>query len=845
MWKVTLKGILQNKRRVVATAMSVIIGIAFLAGTYVFTDTIRRTFDNLFADVNATTDGYVRSSSVIEGDFGFVSRKRLPDSMLDTVAALPEVAEVSGDVQGFAMIIGSDGDPIGNPDNGSPTFGGDLTEGELTPWKLLDGSRYPAGADELVVDKASADAGKLEIGDQVTVVAQAGSRTFELVGIARFGNTDAPGGATYALFDRPVAQEFIGKAGEIDAVRARAVDGVSQTELVAAIEAATGDDVEVLTGDEITKENQDDIAEGLSFFNRLLQVFAYIALFVSSFIIYNTFSILVAQRQRDTALLRALGAGRGQIIRSVVAESVVVGLIASAFGLLGGIVMASGLKGLLSAVGIDIPAGGTVLLPRTVVIAFVIGLVLTVASAIGPALRASKVPPIAAMRAVSVDNSGTSRVRFLSGLLISALGAVAVGAGLTGAGISWLGLGIALVFIGVFVLGPLIARPVARVIGWPLVRWRGVPGNLARENAMRNPKRTARTAAALMVGVALVAGISVLAASLKDSVRNIFEEQLSGDYVVVAKSQQFGGLPLGLADDLNQLPEVEAAAGIQVALANVDGADRTITVVDPATAGQLFDLEFVEGSLDDLDPTSIAISTSRRDSDGLSVGDTMTVRFTDGVDHDLTISGIYDKDELAGGFTVAQELYSTSGADQFHFSVYVNLAEGVSDDEAEAALGPVVDGYEIGELKSRQVYIDEQVSQIDQLVNLIYGLLGLAVIIAALGISNTLRLSIHERTREIGLLRAVGSTRKQIRRMVTGEAMITALLGTVQGIIIGIALGYAVIVALRDEGLNTFTIPVSGIIVVTVVALLLGVGASIRPARRATKLDVLDALSAT
>lgn len=845
MWKVTWKGLVQNKRRVVGTAISVIIGVAFLAGTYVFTDTIRRTFDALFADVNATTDAYVRSTSVLEGDFGFTSRKRVPDALLDTVAAVPEVAEVSGDVQGFAMIIDKDGDPIGNPDNGAPTFGGDLSEGELTPWRLEDGSSFPVGPDQVVIDKASADKGDYEIGDTVPVAAQAGVRTFTLVGIARFGSTDAPGGATYALFERSVAQEFIGKPGELDAVRARAADGVSQEELVSAIEQAVGSDVEVLTGAQITEENQDDIAEGLSFFQIMLTVFAVIALFVSSFIIYNTFSILVAQRQRETALMRALGASRRQIVGSVVAESVVVGLVASALGLLGGIGMASVLKGMLSALGIDIPSGGTVLLPRTVILSLVVGLVLTLVSAVGPALRASRVPPVAAMRSVAVDNSATSRVRFLSGVLIASIGALAIGAGLSGAPIIWLGLGIAAMFIGVFVLGPLLARPVARVIGWPMARFAGITGNLARQNAMRNPKRTARTAAALMVGVALVAGISVLAASTKASVRGIFEEQFTGDFVVVAKSQQFGGLPVSLAAELNELPEVGAATGIQVALANVNGNDRTITVVDPATAGDLFDLEFVDGSLDDLGTDTVAISTNRRDSDNLAIGDTVTVRFTDGVERPLKVSGIYDKDELAGGFTVASALYEQTGGDQFHFSVYVNKAEGVSDADASAAISGVVDDYPVGDFKSRDQYIDDQAAQIDSFVNLIYGLLMLAVIIAALGISNTLQLSIHERTRELGLLRAVGTTRRQVRRMVRGEAIITALLGTVQGVVIGIALGYAVIVALRDEGLDKFTIPVSGIVLVTILALVIGVGASIRPARRATKLDVLDALVQT
>ncbi len=841
MLKLARKSVLANKRRLIGTGLSVIIGIAFLAGTFVFTDTIKRTFDNLFADVYANTDVYVRSNQSIEGDFGQTQRPRIPDTVVATVQGVPGVAEASGTVQGFARIIGKDGKPLGM-DQGPPTFGGEFTPGSLSPWTLVDG-QAPSGDNEVVLDRASFRDGDFALGDPVTIVSQGGSRQFTVVGDVRFGDTDSPGGTTYALFDLPTAQAFIGQPGMIDAVLGKGDGSVSQTELAQRVETALANpDLETLTGKEITKETQSDIETALSFFNILLLVFAGIALFVSIFIIYNTFSIIVAQRQRDTALLRAIGASRRQVLGSMLAEAIVIGIVASLVGFVAGIGVSAVLKSGLSALGIDIPAGGVVVLPRTLIVSLIVGVLITIISAVMPAVKASRTPPIAALRDVALDTSGTSKARLIWGVVLVVLGIAFTAIGLAGE-IALLGVGIATIFIGVFVLGPLIARPFARVIGAPLPRLRGISGRLAQENAMRNPKRTARTAAALMMGVALVAGISVLAASVKASVHDIFDKQFTGDFVVNTNTQGFGGLPLTVAQQLNQLPEVEAAAGVQLGAAKISGSAETLSVIDPSVAGQLFEFEFIEGSVTALNDQSVLISKSRADRDNLKVGDPVTMTLLNGNEVTLTVAGIYKKSELAGPYTVSQGMYAQSGADQFDFSVFIKKKADVSDEQAAAAIKTVVAAYPNAKVQSRTEYIDEQAKQIDTFVNLIYGLLFLAVVIAAFGITNTLSLSVYERTREVGLLRAVGATRRQVRASVRWESVITALLGAAQGIVIGILLGYAVTLALSDQGLNSFTLPIGALIVILVIAFLIGVLAAILPARRAARLDVLRAVT--
>jgi putative ABC transport system permease protein len=846
MFALALRSSMANKRRLVGTALSVLLGVAFLSGTLVFTDTIGSTFDRLFASIYDDVDTFVRSDSTVETEMGGEQRGRLPESVVATVAAVDGVADAQGYVGGFAQIIGADGDAIGNPGQGAPTLGMSYAAGDLDLWQLTDGSVAP-GPGEVVIDQGSADRGDLTVGDRITVLTQTGPHEFALVGIATFGSVDSPGGASTAIWDLATAQEvLLGGVQEIDAVLVDAADGVTEEELTARVADVLPPGSEAITGSAMVEETQDAMREGLSFFNTFLLVFAGVALVVASFTIYNTFQIIVTQRSREMALLRSVGATRAQVLQSQLLEAVIIGLLASAFGLVAGVAVAGALKAVMEAVGIDIPAGGTVFQARTAVIAMVVGLVVTVGSAVVPSIRGSRVPPMAALRSVA-----TERPRIQAGrrgveggvLVVGGVGAFV--AGLAGAGIQWVGLGALLTFIGAFVLGPVVARPTASVLGAPVARAAGVTGLMATQNAVRNPIRTARTGGALMVGVALVAAITVIAASAKDWTHDVFGAQFTGDFVVSSDSVGFGGLSPDLAVQLGELPEVDAAAGIRVGSARDVAGDGTITYVsvDPASASEVFDIGLVDSSFTDLGPDGVLVEDGEAARRGLAVGDQLELGFVNGTVGVATVVGLYTDDDLAGSFVVNHALHEQSGADQFDFSIYIVTADGVSADDAQVAIASVSDDYANADLQSREEYIDTQAAQVDQLVNLMYGLLALAVLIALFSIANSMSLSIHERTRELGLLRAVGMTRHQVSSAVRWEAAIVATLGAGLGITLGVFFGWAISVTLREGGLAEFALPVIALAVITAIGVVGGVLASVRPAWRAAHLDVLRAIS--
>jgi putative ABC transport system permease protein len=846
--RLALRSTLAKKRRLVGTALSVVLGIAFLSGTLVFTDTIRSTFDDLFASIYRDTDAYVRSSSKVDLGQAGTQRGRIPESLVAKVAAVDGVADAKGIVSGYAQIVGADGKVLGNPGTGAPTFAMSYASPALTPWKLVHGSR-PPGPNELVVDKASYDKGHLKVGEQVTIITQSGPHRFPLVGVARFGSVDSPGGATAAVLDLATAQDvLVGGRHQVDAILVDADPGVGQRQLADRIAGTLPKGVEALTGDQIVKENQDLLHEGLSFFDTFLLVFAAIGLVVACFTIYNTFQIIVSQRTREMALLRALGASRRQVVTAQLLEAVIVGLVASIVGLVAGFGVATLLKGMLEAVGIDIPAGATVFRSRTALAALGVGTAVTVGAAVLPSLRASRVPPLAAIRDLgAADDAGgqAARRRLVVGGLPLAAGIAAFVAGLAGRGIAWVGVGALLAFLGTFALGPLLARPVAGALGWPVARLVGVTGRLARQNATRNASRTARTGGALMVGVALVAAITIIAATAKDWTRDVFAEQFTGDAVVSTRTVGLGGLSPEVARRLNALPEVAAAAGIRMGSAHdLDhGGDTTYVAIDPATAGKVFDLDVAAGSIEGLDARGVLIDEGVARSRHLRLGSVVRLGFIDGKARRLRVEGIYRRDDLAGRFVISQALHQQTGVDQFDFSVFVEYAPGVGEARALAALASVTDRYPNADLQSRSEYIDAQAGQVDQIVNLMYGLLGLAVVIALFSIANSVSLSIHERTRELGLLRAVGMTRRQVGSTVRWEAGIIATFGVALGVVLGVFFGWAISVALRDDGLLAVAVPVPALAVVAVAAVVGGVLAAIRPAWRAAHLDVLQAIA--
>jgi putative ABC transport system permease protein len=844
MLRIALKGILGRKARLVLTSLAVILGTAFLSGTAVFSATLNRTFDNLFSDVFRNVDSYVRSTQVIEADFGAEERQRIPAELIATIEAVPGVGDVQGDIQAFARIIGKDGQPLGSDGAGPPTFGSVGEEFKGALWTISEG-KFPSNSTEVALDEASAKAGKYVVGDTVKVVAQAGSREFTLVGIAGYGDVRSPGGATFALFDLATAQEFLAKPGFVDAILISGDGSASDEELAKAINAVIPSSykTETLTGAEITKETQDQIGSALSFFSILLSTFSYIALGVGSFVIYNVFSISAAQRQRENALLRAIGASKKQVTRALMIESVVVGLFGSTIGLFAGIGLSKALSALLKAASIDLPSGDLVVPSSAIVNTIVVGLIVTVASAWLPARRAGRVPPLAAMRETAIEVVALTRRRTIFGLVLIALGAASIIAVTNGVSNTWLGLGILFVFSGTITLGPVIARPVALLLGKPAEKFRGVTGTMARQNSARNPKRTSRTASPVLIGVALVTAVAALAASISSQIDGVFTQQFKGDYAINTNARGFGGLSPSLADDINTLPEVERATGIGLLTVKIDGKGQYLTTINPATVEGVFDIGLTSGTYADLTPETIFVSQQYAENNDAKLGDTIAVTLADAQVKSLSIAGIYEFDELAGKYTVSRDLTKDTTVITFDLGVYIKIKDGVSQESARTALQAAVDKYGQGTLLSKREYIDSQSGQINQLLGLIYGLLFLSVIIAVVGIIITLLLSVFERQREIGLLRAVGMTKSQVRTTVRWESVITSLLGAVVGIVLGVGLGWVIVYALRDQGLSAFSVPVGTTVSILIMAFVIGVLAAVYPAWRATRVNLLAAIT--
>ena len=832
MFKLTVKELVAHKLRMLTTAFAVLLGVAFMAGTLVFTDTIGATFDSALADADEGVDAYVRTPSEIDLGYGEPG-PRLDASLATTVASVDGVDEVARRINGYAQLVDRDGKPVGDLSK-SPAFGTNwVTVDDLNPYKLASG-HAPTNDGEIVIDKASADNAGYVPGDVATVLTKSEPRQFTIAGIAKFGSSDSPAGATAVLFTDAAASELLASPGQADAIAVTADEGWSQTDLAAAVQAAVGNNVEAITGATLVDENQAALASDIAAFGTIMLIFAFVAVFVGAFIINNTFSITVAQRTREMAMLRAIGASGRQVKRSVLIEAVAIGSLASALGLAAGIGVASGLKQLMAVFGFDMPEGPTVIAPNAMIISFAVGVIVTVLSAWLPARRAARIAPIAALRDVSVDRSGGSKRRAVVGTLITAGGVGALFAGLSGE-ITLVGVGALMTFIGVSVLGPVLARPVARVFGVPL-RLRGLSGELATRNAMRNPKRTARTASSLMIGVGLVGFITVFAASMKTSVAGSLESDFAGTHIVqTGVYDNSAGLSADLADDLRSTPGVDVVAQARISPAIIDGSvNEAFYAFDATTIDEMFVLGSVEGDLDSLGADGIAVSSEHALEKGWTIGSTVPVTFPSG-ETTLAVEAIYSggTDWVTSMF-VDLDAFLANGGDELDYRVYV------SGDEA--AISAAAASYATADVLDKDGFLAEVNGEINTMLGLFYAMLAFAVLIALLGIANTLALSIFERTRELGLLRAVGMGRAQVRSTVRWESIIIAVFGTTLGLSIGTFFGWAIVQAMADQGIDTLVVPVTSLAVVTVIAGFAGAMAAVVPARRAAKLNVLEAL---
>jgi len=844
--RTAIRNLLAHKLRLLTTGLAVVIGVAFMSGTMILSATVARTFDDMFSSAYEGTDGVVRSESAFETPEGIEIRPRFDESIVDTVAAVDGVAVAQGDVWGVAQLVGRDGEMVGNPEMGPPTIGASWPVDDLNTWTLASG-RAPEADDEVVIDQRSADDAGYGAGDRAVVIVGGAPLEVTITGVVTFAGANSPGGASFMLFELGAAQAHVGELGMVDSVSVAAAEGVSEEELAGRIAEVLPAGLEAITGAAYVEENQDAMAEAMGFLDQFMMVFAVVALLVGGFTIFNTFFITVAQRTKQHALMRAVGASRRQLLLSILVEAIGVGVVASLVGLVAGLGVAIGLKALLDAFGVDLPAGGVVFGMDTAVIAFSAGVLVTLAAAISPARKAGKVPPIAAMRDIEVTSSGYgSKERIAVGVLVLVAGIGGLLYGLLGSpanGLAIVGGSAIVVFFGVSVLGRTVSLPMSRLIGWPLPRLRGIAGLLARENAMRSPKRTAATASALMIGVGLVSFITIFAASTKVSFGKIVDKAFTGDLIVTAPMQfgGGGGLSPDLTAALRELPEVDTVAGIRGGPAAINGQSEYVLAADSATF-DIFDVEPLSGSPEDLDATSIAVFEDVAEENGLAVGDTVTAEFATTGEQTLTVALIYGENQPAGDWLLGVEAYEANYPEQLDIQIFIRNADGVSPEAALAAVAREVDAYPAANLLDQTEYKEEQLAFVDQMLGLVYAMLALAILIALLGIGNTLALSIFERTRELGVLRAVGMTRRQLRSTIRWESVIIAVQGAVLGLAIGIFFGWALVEALADEGLNTLSIPVNSLLAVVVLAAVAGVVAAILPARRAAKLDVLRAV---
>ncbi|MFL9654276.1 ABC transporter permease [Streptomyces sp. PB17] len=837
-----------HKRRFAGTFLAVVLGVAFLTGTLVMGDTLRASFDTMFGNAAGGTDAVVRSADAITtpGESQGV-RQPLGTGLVRTIERVPGVAAAAPSIQGAGQLVGANGDPIGG--QGPPTLAGNwITDPELNPYRLAEG-RAPQQSGEVVVNRGAAEQGGLTIGDTTTL------RTPDpvevtVVGLATFGGEDGMAQVTFTGMTRADAEKYLtARPGEAASIQVRAGPGVGQRELVDRLAPVLPEGVEAITGQESAAENTDMISsQFLSLFTTFLLVFSGIALLVATFSIHNTFAIVVAQRTRENALLRALGASRRQVTAATLAEAAVVAVTASAAGLAGGIGIAAGLQALFPAIGFPFPEGTLVISALSLLLPLAVGVLVCLGSALLPAARAGRTAPLAALRETAVDTSGASRARAVTGtgMLVLALAVTLVGVLLSPS--VWLaGAGAVLALASFVVLGPVASATALRVLGAPLDRLRGVTGVLARRNALRSPKRTAATAGALMIGVAVVSLFTVFGASLKATMDQTVSRSFAGDVAVSAPSFGAGGSGLSprLAEAVRELPEVDTAVGLGRGVAEVDGEGRALTVTDPVALNRTFDLGTVHGSLDDLGTDGIAITGSEAEKRGLTTGDTTRLTFTDGRSGTFTVRAVYGQSELAGDYVITRAAWAPHRTQDSDSLVAVAFEDGVDPDAGRAAVEKVADRYGNPEVQTRDAYAQSSAGGIDMMLTLVYALLALAVLIALLGIANTLTLAVHERTRELGLLRAVGQTRAQVRAMVRWESVLVAAFGTVGGLGLGAFLGW-VLVAASDGASDSafaFAVPPAQLAVVALVGLAAGALAGLRPARRASRLDVLRAVA--
>jgi putative ABC transport system permease protein len=852
MLKVGLRGVFARKLRALLTALAVFLGVSLMTGTYVLTDTFTNSFGQIFSESSEGTDVAVVPEEPVESVSG-AEPPPMPERLVERARGVDGVAEATGGI--FAMgvsLIDEDGERIGATQ--APAFGASAQPERFNPFDYADG-RPPEAAGEVAIDKLSADNEHLSVGDRIKVSGSEAAREYEIVGIAKLGEVDSFGGATVAILPLAEVQRLADKRGEIDQISIAAEPGVDADELKRRVAAVMPASVEVRTGEENARQQTEDIEDDLGFLKIALLIFAWIALFVGAFTIFNTFSITVAQRTREFGMLRTLGAARRQVLTSVLLEALVIGALGAGLGVLSGIGVAGLLNALFKSFGIDLPNTGSVIETRAIAVPLLVGLTVTLVAAVIPAIRATRVSPMEALNEhVTPPSRGRRRVVSALAAVLSVAGIAAICVGLfadiesSGSAAGLLGLGAVLLFFGTALLSPRLVGPLASVVAVPLERVRKLTGRLARENAVRNPGRTATTAAALMIGLALVTFVAVFAAGLKGSIESAIDKSFQAD-LTLQHEDGFSPIPSAAAKAARAVDGVAEVSSIRFGDAEVreTGDASFVTAVDPARAPAVLEFEWKDGSdetLARMTRDDALIDQAWGTDNGVEVGDTITVTTPTGRTATYTVRGsVEDSADIYGDFVLTQQALEDDFRTRQDGMVLLRFDPGADGETVRAAVEKVINrDFPVVDVLDQEGVKDKVSEQIGQLVNLLYALLSLAVIVSLFGIVNTLTLSIYERTRELGLLRAIGMSRRQVRRVVRYEAVITALLGALLGSVLGTFFAVIVSRPLADEGF-TLAFPVVTLIMLFVLAVLAGIVAAILPARRASRLDVLDALA--
>ncbi|HEY2653424.1 MAG TPA: FtsX-like permease family protein [Solirubrobacteraceae bacterium] len=855
MTKVALKGLLGRKTRAALTAIAIVLGVAMVSGTYILTDTIKAAFSTVFTRAYAHADAVITGKSAIgtnSSNGNQITPPSLTNSLLARVRALPQVSLASGSIQDQAGLIGHNGKVIAR--GGAPGLAFSYTPASLhfTPFTLSSGN-WPRAPNEIDVDAETATKQHFSIGQQIGVVARGPEEHFRIAGTVNFGGVSSLGGATLAIFTLPTAQRIFNKPNQFDQIVLAAASGVSPQELVNVVRPLLPADAQVRTGQGQAQQATKDTSGFVTIFQDFLLAFGGIALFVGSFVIANTLSITIAQRTRELATLRTLGATRRQVRTSVLLEAFVIGTVASVIGLFLGLGLAKALNSLLVSFGIDLPQTSTVFKARTVIVSLLVGIVITLLAALRPALRATRVPPIAAVREGALLPPSRFARYGQAAAYGTLLGAVALMlVGLFASGLSTVarllavGVGAVGIFLGISMLASRVVPPLTRVLGWPANRFGGAAGKLARGNASRNPSRTASTASALMIGLTLVTLVGVLAAGLKSRFQDGVNQAFVANYAVTA-SNNFTPINLASEHALQHVPGVLAVSGVRAGSGKAFGSQVNVTGVSP-NVSQVISVKWEHGSPQtpaQLGANGAFVShsyaTGGPPSQHLHVGSPLSVLTPNGTTLHLIVHGIYSPPKGAnpyGDVTISTATFDRIYQNPQNLFVFVNMPGGVTAANTRA-LNSALSGFPDAKLQTKSQFITNQLQGLTTLLNLLYVLLSLSIVISLFGIINTLVLTVFERTRELGMLRAVGMTRRQIRRMIRDESVITALIGATFGIPLGVILALVIGVAI---GYSAFTIPVVTLVIFVIAAIIAGLIAAIFPARRAARLNVLQAL---